>query len=223
MKMACGDRKAAFRVAVLDPEVTVSQPRRVTAITGVDALAHALESYVTTRRNPLSQMFAREAWRLLEPNLGTVLREPSNLEARGAMQLGAHFAGLAIETSMLGACHACANPLTAHYGLTHGIAIGVLMPHVIRFNAPAVGPLYQDLARDAGVVNGDLGVSAEPLARRITELMQAAGLPTALSACGVSPGILPVLAEEAAQQWTGRFNPRPVTEGDLLRLYEAAL
>src|SRR5262245_54182828 len=109
MKMACGDRQAAFKVAILDPEVTISQPAKVTAITGIDALAHALETYVTTRRSALSQAFSREAWRLLEPNFEAVLREPKNLEARSAMQLGAHLAGLAIENSMLGACHACAN------------------------------------------------------------------------------------------------------------------
>jgi alcohol dehydrogenase len=222
MKMACGDRKAAFHVAILDPEVTVSQPAKVTAVTGVDALSHAVESYVTTRRNPLSQLFAREAWRLLEGNLEVVMREPGNLEARGAMQLGAHLAGLAIENSMLGACHACANPLTAHYGLTHGIAIGILMPHVVRFNASVVGPLYGDLAHEAGMVNGDTSIAAEAVARRFTDLLQAAGLPTKLSACGISPGILPVLAEEANQQWTARFNPRPVTEVELLALYEAA-
>ncbi len=221
MKMACGDRKVAFRAAILDPEVTVSQPARVTAITGIDALSHAAESYVCTRHNLLSQMFAREAWRLLEPNLEVVLRDPGNLEARGAMQLGAHLAGLAIENSMLGACHACANPLTAHYGLTHGIAIGVLLPHVIRFNAAAVGPQYADLAHSAGG-NGDRAAAAEVLARRVTELMRLAELPTTLSGCGVSGSILPVLAEEAAQQWTGRFNPRPVGESELLQLYKAA-
>jgi alcohol dehydrogenase len=223
LKMACGDRKAAFRVAILDPEVTVTQPAAVTAITGIDALSHALEAYVTTKRNPLSQAFAREAWRLLQPNLEIVLREPGNIEARGAMQLGAHFAGTAIENSMLGVCHACANPLTAHYGLTHGIAIGILLPHVIRFNASAVGPLYGHLAHQAGLCNGDLGAAAESLAQRITELMKKASLPTNLCGCGVSPGIIPVLAEEAAEQWTGRFNPRPVTETDLIQLYEAAL
>jgi alcohol dehydrogenase len=220
-KMACGDRKAAFRVAILDPEVTVSQPAKVTAITGIDALSHAAESYVCTRHNLLSQMFARDAWRLLEPNLEVVLRDPGNLEARGAMQLGAHLAGLAIENSMLGACHACANPLTAHYGLTHGVAIGVLLPHVIRFNAPAVGPLYADLAH-AGGNNGDFAAAAEALARRVSELMRLADLPTTLAGCGVSRSILPVLAEEAAQQWTGRFNPRSVGEVELLQLYEAA-
>src|SRR5207253_152869 len=174
MKMACGDRKAAFRAAILDPEVTVSQPARVTAITGIDALSHALEAYVTTRRNRLAQMFAREAWRLLEPNLETALREPGNLEARGAMQLGAHFAGIAIENSMLGACHACANPLTAHYGLSHGVAIGILLPHVIRFNAEAAGALYGELAHHAELVNGDGLSAADVLARRVSQLLKAA-------------------------------------------------
>jgi alcohol dehydrogenase len=223
MKMACGDRKAAFRAAILDPAVTVSQPAKVTAVTGIDALSHALESYVTARRNTLSQTFAREAWRLLEPNLSVVLREPGRLDARGAMQVGAHFAGVAIENSMLGAAHALANPLTAHYGITHGVAIGIVLPHVVRFNAAAVGQLYAELAHESGLVNGDPGCAAEAVARRIAELVEAAGLPAGLSQCGVSAGILPVLAEEAAQQWTGRFNPRPVTEADLLALYEAAL
>lgn len=222
MKMACGDRKAAFRVAILDPEVTVSQPPKVTAVTGIDALSHALESYVTAVRSPLSQAFAREAWRLLEPNLEVVLREPENLAARGAMQLGANFAGTAIENSMLGACHACANPLTAHYGLTHGIAVGVMLPHVIRFNVPAVGPLYGDLARGAGLVDGDQSRAGEVLAARVMRLMEAAGLGTRLSGYGVERALLPVLASEAAGQWTARFNPRAVAEAELLGLYEAA-
>jgi alcohol dehydrogenase len=223
MKMACGDRKVAFRVAILDPEVTVSQPAKVTAITGIDALAHAVESYVTTRRNLVSQLYARQAWRLLETNLETALKTPANLGARGAMQLGANLAGAAIENSMLGACHACANPLTAHYGITHGVAIGILLPHVIRFNAPAALSLYAQLAQEAGLVNGDIGAAAEALARRIAEFMKLAQLPTRLSDCGVSSGILQVLAEEAAQQWTARFNPRPVAYEDLLHIYELAL
>src|SRR5947208_3861047 len=163
-------------------------------------------------------MFARHAWRLLNSNFERVLRQPNDLAARGEMQLGAHFAGMAIENSMLGCCHACANPLTAHYGLTHGMAVGVMLPHVIRFNASAVGSLYADLAADAGLSGG-----AEALARRVTDLLQTAELPTDLTACGASRSILPLLAEEAAQQWTGRFNPRPVTHSELLHLYEAAM
>jgi alcohol dehydrogenase len=222
VKMACGDKKAAFRVAILDPLVTVTQPRHVTADTGLDALSHALESYVTSKRNPLSQLFAREAWRLLAANLGPVLNDPNDLEARAAMQLGANLAGSAIEYSMLGATHALANPLTAHHGLAHGLAISLMLPHVVRFNAAAVGPLYCDLAVEAGLQDGDGARAAEAIARRIDALARAAGLPRRLSDCGVSRGILPVLADEAAQQWTGKFNPRPVGYEELLGLYEGA-
>jgi alcohol dehydrogenase len=217
LKMACGDKKAAFRIAVLDPEVTLTQPRMVTAVTGLDSVAHALESYVTTTRNVLSQTFARQAWNLLNRNFERVLDRPEDLAARADMQLGAHLAGMAIEASMLGCAHACANPLTAHYGTTHGVAVGVMLPHVIRYNASAVESLYAELARDAGLPDG-----AEALARRVTALLRAAGLPTTLAECGVSRDILPVLAVEAGEQWTARFNPRPVTEADLRRLYEAA-
>jgi alcohol dehydrogenase len=223
MKMACGDRKAAFQIAILDPEVTVSQPPKVTALTGIDALSHAIESYVTANHSPVSQIFAREGWKLLEVNLEKVLRDPRDLEARGAMQMGAFLAGTAIENSMLGVCHACANPLTAHYGITHGLAIGVLLPHVIHFNACTVPQLYEDLIEEAGLQNGHVDHAAETLAQHILRLMKMAHLPTTLSACGVSRGILPLLSEEASQQWTARFNPRPGTEKEILGIYEAAL
>jgi len=223
MKMACGDRKAAFQIAILDPEVTVSQPSKVTALTGIDALSHALESYVTSARNPLSQMFAREAWKLLEVNLEKVLANPKDLEARAAMQMGAFLAGTAIENSMLGVCHACANPLTAHYGITHGLAIAIMLPHVIGFNAQGVSSLYSDLVQEAGLANGTECLAGQTLAERIVALMVLAGLPTHLTSCGVSRGILPLLAEEASRQWTARFNPVPVTESDILALYESAL
>ena len=124
---------------------------------------------------------------------------------------------------MLGVCHALANPLTAHYGLTHGVAIGILLPHVIRFNSVAVGALYGGLAHEVGLINGDQSAAGEVLAQRVTHLMQVAKLPTTLAAVGVNSGIFPVLAEEAGQQWTGRFNPRPATEHDLQQLYWAAL
>ncbi len=223
LKMACGDRKAAFRVAILDPAVTVSQPPSVTIVTAIDAMSHAVESYVSTRRNPWSQTFAREAWRLLSGNFETVLKTPAAVAARGAMQLGAHFAGAAIETAMLGACHACANPLTAHYGITHGVAIGILLPHVVRFNTAAVSGLYADLVHQVGLMNGDASAAGEVLAQRLTEFLRFAQLPTKLSDCGVTSTILPVLAVEAAEQWTGRFNPIPVGEPELRRLYEIAL
>ena len=208
-KMACGDPKAAFRVAILDPLLTRSQPRQVTAAAGYDAISHAVESYVTTRRNAVSQCFAREAWRLLAANYEPVLRDPDDLEARAAMQLGAHLAGIAVENSMLGATHACANPLTAHYGITHGLAIAALLPHVVRWNHPAAGELY--LALD----EGDLG-------HRLGRMAEMADLSVRLREQGVSREALPALAEEAASQWTGRFNPRPFDAAGAVEIYEWA-
>jgi alcohol dehydrogenase len=220
LKMACGDKKAAFRVAILDPEVTLSQPKSVTAFTGIDALAHAIESFVCTKRSPISQMCSLAAFKYLEPNFETVLRSPNDLAARSAMQVGSHLAGMAIENAMLGVCHSCANPLTAHYGVTHGVAISVMLPHVIRFNAPAAAPLYAELVEQGGLSDGR--PAAEVLASRVAEMTAAAGLPQSLKECGVSDTILQLLAEEANQQWTARFNPRPVTEADIVKLYQAA-
>jgi alcohol dehydrogenase len=207
-KMACGDPGIAFRAAILDPALTVSQPRAVTAIAGYDALSHAVESYVTLKRTPISNLFAREAWRLLSSHYERVLEEPADLPARGAMLLGAHYAGVAIEQSMLGATHACANPLTARYGTTHGIAIGVMLPHVVRWNEVAVAERYRDL-------HPELPVFLERLAR-------AGALPAALRELGASMGDLPALAADAATQWTGTFNPRPFGEAAALDLYQRA-
>jgi alcohol dehydrogenase len=224
VKMACGDKKASFRVAVLDPALTVSQPQSVTALTGMDAIAHALETYVTKVRNPVSLAFSREAWLLLGENFSRVLSEPENLEARGGMQLGACFAGLAIENSMLGATHALANPLTARYGIVHGRAIGLMLPHVIRFNGAEFGAWYRDLLEGTGGTNGfpkpESGYHG--LADYIARLARQAGLPARLQDCGVERAKLSEMAAEAAKQWTGTFNPRRVGEAELLALYEAA-
>ena len=219
-KMACGDPKAAFRVAILDPALTVSQPRAVTAIAGYDALSHAVESYVTTKRTEISDLFARDAWQRLEVHYERVLHDPADLSARGAMLFGAHEAGLAIELSMLGATHACANPLTARYGTTHGVAIGVMLPHVVRWNAAHVGNRYAELlglptdtpAEEAG----------ERLSARLQTLARAGDLPATLQDLGVPRADLPLLAAAAATQWTGTFNPRPFDAAAGLALYERA-
>jgi alcohol dehydrogenase len=223
-KMACGDPKAAFRMAILDPELTLTQPPRVTALTGIDAISHAVETFVTTRRTPLSIAFSLEAWRLLASNFARVLEEPQDLQARGSMLLGASFAGLAIENSMLGATHALANPLTTAYGITHGQAIGAMLPHVVRFNGEAVEGMYLELI---GASNGTLDFlhsqpSVTGLADFLTILATEAGLEARLRELGVKEARLPALAASAAKQWTAGFNPRPVAESDLLALYQAA-
>jgi len=147
-KMACGDPKAAPKLAILDPELTLSQPRTVTACTGIDTITHAVESAVATKRNALSLMYAHEAFMLAVASFPQVLETPRDIQARGRMQLAAAFAGIAIENSMLGAAHSAANPLTAHYNVIHGKAVGIMLPHVIRFNAedPIARRAYAELA-----------------------------------------------------------------------------
>jgi alcohol dehydrogenase len=223
-KMACLDPKAAARIAILDPTLTLSQPLRVTACTGIDALAHALETAVTKKRNPLSVMFSQEAFKLCITAFPDVLLNPKNLEARGRMLLGAALAGLAIENSMLGAAHAAANPLTAHYGIVHGQGVGVMLPAVIRFNAadPESRRAYAALASgsDSNCANDGHAHTCEELAARIETLLGLAQMPRSLTECGVERNAVGMLAEEAARQWTASFNPRTVTKEDFAKLYE---
>lgn len=223
MKMACGDPKAACRVAILDPELTVSMPVSVTAVTGIDAISHAVESYVTRKRNPVSAMYSREAWSYLHRALPKVIEDPHDLESRGAMQLGAYLAGAAIENSMLGAAHSMANPLSAHFGTTHGIAVGVMLPHVICYNAPEANTLYGDLARAADLCDADDPRAAELLAGYVRSLVELAGVPVDLKGCHVDPKLIPQLAEEASLQWTAQFNPRRLDPPDFEELYRCAM
>ena len=218
LKMACGDPKLAFAAAILDPELTLSQPTQVTASAGFDAIAHAVETAVTTRRTELSMLFSREAFRLLNANYERVLVQPSDLDARGAMHLGSFYAGIAIEQSMLGAAHACANPLTAQYQLTHGVALAILLPHVVRWNTQKNDSLY------AGLVDSDIpsDQAGTRLAERLADLSRAGGFPTDLQTAGIQINDLAGLAESAGAQWTGTFNPRPFSESEALEVYQCA-
>ncbi len=222
MKMACGDKKAACRVAILDPELTLTMPTAVTAATGIDAISHALETAVTTRRNQISGRFSFEAWSRLAAGFPRVIEDPSDIEGRQAMLYGAHLAGAAIENSMLGATHALANPLSAHYGMTHGVAIGLMLPHVIRFNQEAVGEIYSELLSEVGITEEGGEGAGDALARVVERMRAAAGLPSTLAECDIEDDILDQLANEAAEQWTGKFNPRPVTAATLRDLYLCA-
>jgi alcohol dehydrogenase class IV len=219
LKMACLDPKAAARVAILDPILTLSQPVRVAACTGVDAIVHSLESAVTKKRNAISAVFAREAFRLCFQSLPRVIERPDDIEARARMQLGAAFAGTAIENSMLGAAHSAANPLTARYNVIHGQAVGLMIPHVMRFNAalPEVEQVYGDLAADVGLR------TVEELISGFDEILEQAGLKAKLNALGLEQDGIAVLAEEAALQWTAQFNPRTIGAEDFVRLFEEAL
>jgi alcohol dehydrogenase len=212
-KMACGDSKAAARIAILDPLLTVSQPARVTACTGIDALAHALETAVTKKRNVLSGMYSREAFRLCMAGIRCVLQDGDDVEARGMMLLGAAFAGTAIENSMLGAAHAAANPLTAYFDVVHGQAVGVMMPAVVRFNAQQAEAHARYLEHAAAAGIG----SVEELVARLEEVIEMAGLRDSVD---INRAEFPKLAADAAKQWTAGFNPRLVDSDDFEQLYE---
>ena len=226
-KMACGDPKAAARVALLDPELTLSQPRRVTACTGVDAITHAVETAVTRKRTDWSRILSRESFVLALQAFPRVLAVSEAIEPRAHMQLGAALAGMAIENSMLGAAHAAANPLTAHFDIVHGQAVGLMLPHVMRYNAqePATLRRYAELATAAALVRrrDDPQVALRALVARIEYLLNIADIPHSLAACKVPPSRIPQLAKEAAAQWTTQFNPLPVSASGFEQLYAAAM
>jgi alcohol dehydrogenase len=219
MKMACGAPSAAVRVAILDPKLTLTAPPAVTAMAGYDAIAHAVETWVTTKRTTLSSTFSWRAWDLLQRGFEAVLEKPDDLDARSAMLVGAHFAGAAIEQSMLGAAHACSNPLTARYDLAHGLALSILLPHVVRWNSPAAADRYRRLV-DSGKGRRD---GVEALAALLERFAAAARLGGRLRDHGVTADAIPELAALAAQQWTGTFNPRPFDAAGAEDIYRAAL
>ena len=221
MKMACGDPRAAFRIAILDVHLTLTQPVRVAALTGIDAVSHAVESHVSRAATPASRIFSREAWRLLANNLPKVFADGGDVTAREAVQLGAAWAGLAIENAMLGAAHALANPLTAAHHVVHGQAVGLMLPHVVRFNAASCGTPYAELLHDIGIAAVPEAAGDE-LAAWLSRLLAAANLRTTLSALGIPAPDGPALAAAAATQWTGGFNPRQASIDDFAHLYEAA-
>lgn len=233
VKMACGDPNAAAAIAILDPLLTLTQPPRVTALTGIDALTHALETCVTTQRNAVSECFSREAWMLLSRGFPRVVEDPTDVMGRTQMQLGAAFAGMAIEASMLGAAHALANPLTAFLGVPHGQAVGLMMPHVVRFNHSVVEHRYRELAYllpDGS--HDEQKTGAEIIADRFTDWLRMSGLSSRLGDLDSwytnqdrahIEKQLQAMSEMAGKQWTGTFNPRPASVADYLALYQAAL
>jgi len=198
-KVICGDPKIFFRTAILDAKLTLGQTAASTAANGYEAIAQAVETLLSTRRTPISECFSREAWRLLEAGLGRVLRVPDDLEARSAMLLGAHFAGLAVEYAALGPAHACAQPLQKNYKLSRGAALALVL-------APALEWMEQ-------------GAELTP---RLRYLASAAELATSLRDADIPEQVLPRLADEAAAQWSGRFSSRHFDAPGALEIYLAA-
>jgi alcohol dehydrogenase len=215
------DRANAYHIALLDPALPETAARHVTAMAGFDAIAHALETAVSTRCTPLSDTFAHRAWRLISDAFDRVLLHEGDHEAHAAMLLGAHFAGLAIDTSALGAAHACASPLTARFGIGHGLALAILLPHTVRWNGEVAKNRYEPMlgtprrrARDED--------PEETLARKLSDLALAARFAVRLRDTDVDEASLSLLAVDAAADPAAAFNPRPLDVSGALEIYRAA-
>ena len=211
-KMACGDKRAAASIAFLDPLLTTTQPFKITAQTGIDAISHSIESLVTKTKTDVSEQYSRLSFQLINRSFKNVIKDPENINARSDMLLGAAYAGTAIECSMLGAAHAAANPMTAKFSIPHGVAVGIMLPHVIKYNSldNEVADVYDSLIDQC-------------LSERVVELLNIAKIKVRLSEYGITNNDLLSLSEAAATQWTGNFNPRRVSVDDFLELYKSAL
>lgn len=214
-------------VAVLDAELTLGLPPHVTAATGIDAMVHAIEAYTSClKKNPVSDMLAREALRLLASNISAATHHGSNLKARGNMLLGALYAGQAFANAPVAAVHALAYPLGGHFHIPHGLSNSLVLPQVMRFNAESASAAYAQLAPhiigEACPPGSDVAVT-EQLIRWLENLILELGLPHRLRDCNVEEGALPLLASEAMKQQRLLVNnPRSVTESDALAIYRAA-
>jgi alcohol dehydrogenase class IV len=212
---------------ILDAKLPLGLPPAVTAATGIDAMVHAIEAYTSVRlKNPLSDMLAREALRLMASNISTAVKQGDNLQAREAMLLGAMLAGQAFANAPVAAVHALAYPLGGNYHIPHGLSNALVLPHVLRFNAPAAAELYAELA--AIILPGrelptdPLEVS-ELLAEHFLQLAANLGLQTKLSQMNIAKSDLPKLAEEAMlQQRLLINNPRELSLDDALSIYQQA-
>ncbi len=212
--------------AILDATLTFGLPPHVTAATGIDAMVHAIEAFTSARlKNPLSDSLAREALRLLVPNLPLVIRDGRNLAAREAMLLGSHLAGVAFANAPVAGVHALAYPLGGHFHVPHGLSNALMLPHVLRHNMSAAMPLYAELGVICDPSLAAIGQQgqAQAFVEAMAALGEANGLPTRLADVGVERGDLDRLAADAMKQQRLLVNnPCPITEADARRMYETA-
>ena len=213
--------------AILDAELTVGLPRAITAATGVDAMVHAIEAYTSARlKNPMSDLLAREALRLLAGNLLSACEHPEDRDARGQMLLGAHLAGVAFANAPVAGVHALAYPLGGHFHVPHGLSNALMLRHVLGHNMPAAMSSYAELGTllDPQLAAVGAQAQAQGFVERLDALSRAAGVPQRLSDVGVGAEHLDMLAREAMKQERLLVNnPCPIREADARRLYEAAL
>ncbi len=215
-------------VALLDLDLTLGLPAPITAATGVDAMVHAIEAYASknANNNPLSKMLARQALQLLGANIEAAVFDGLNRDARGAMLLGSMLAGQAFANSPVAAVHALAYPIGGIFHVPHGLSNALILPHVLRFNAPDAAGLYAEIAVDvfpALAEERDVQRRCAAFIEGLSVLSQRLGLQTTLREVGIGEADLPRMAKDAMKQTRLLVNnPREVTEADALAIYRAA-
>jgi alcohol dehydrogenase len=213
-------------LAILDAELTVGLPAKVTAATGIDAMVHAIEAYTTKlKKNPLSDMLARQALSLLSSNIIAACEDGKNLAVRQAMLLGAMLAGQSFSNAPCAAVHALAYPIGGNFHVPHGLSNSLVLPHVLRFNAPEAAPLYAELAEIVSPgIGGSIEARTQALIDRMDAIARRTGIETRLGQVGIAESDLDRLADDAMLQTRLLANnPREVTRDDARAIYAAAL
>ena len=212
---------------ILDPTLTLGLPAHVTSATGIDAMVHAIEAYTSKRlKNPLSDLLAKEALRLLASNIVKAVKQGDDIEARGAMLLGSMLAGQAFANAPVAAVHALAYPLGGNYHIPHGLSNALVLPYVLKFNAPHASELYAELVpliMPHASLSDDSIKTTEMLADYFLHLAEDLGLPTKLGEMNIPESDLQMLAEQSMlQQRLLINNPREMSLDDSLQIYRQA-
>jgi alcohol dehydrogenase class IV len=222
-KFGIGGPAVTPSAAILDPELTYGLPPLLTAATGMDALTHCIEAFVSTNPAPALDPMILHGIDLLGRSLPTAVAHGSDARAREEMMLGAMIGGIAISTRWLGACHALAHPLSALAGVQHGIANAIMLPHQMAYSLPGALEGYARIGNALGGAGGSVRRRAEGAVQAVRNLLRACGLPTRLRDVGVTEEQIPTLAANAMQDLNWQTNPRRVTQEVMEGLYWEAL
>ena len=224
-KMVCVDPNDIPCVAIIDAELMYSLPKSVTAATGMDAMTHAIEGLITKGAWELSDMFEIKAIEMIHRYLPLAVNEPTNPVGRDGMAVAQYVAGMAFSNVGLGVDHGMAHPLSALHDVPHGVACAMLLPTVMRFNAPAALPKYVDIAKAVGVYKEGMTQeeAADAACTEIENLSKLVGIPAHLSELGITEKDIDALADQAIEDVCTPGNPRPVTREDIVALYKKIL
>ena len=224
-KMVCVDPNDIPAVAIIDAELMYSLPKSLTAATGMDAMTHAIEGLITKGAWELSDMFEIKAIEMIHKYLPIAVNEPTNLVGRDGMAVAQYVAGMAFSNVGLGVDHGMAHPLSALHDIPHGVACAMLLPTVMKFNAPAALPKYVDIAKALGVYKDGMTQqeAADAACAKIDNLSRLVGIPTHLSELGITEKDIDALADQAIVDVCTPGNPREVTRDDIVALYKKIL